>query len=196
MRRLATLALVSLLAGQAAAAAAQDFVVGVHAGSTNTRQLSSSGYSAFERGASIGLSGAIAMKPWLALQLELLWADKGLLGRNSGPHRYFEVPYMVKLASPRPLFGIRPFGLWGAAQAYELTCVADCASAERVTTDVSIVSGWGASAELGRFELAVERRHARGQNSLTRNAGRITSDVRTLVLRLSIVIPGVVPDWM
>lgn len=178
----------------ARAAAAQDFEFGVHTGATNTRYVTDGTPGAFERGASMGLSGAIAMKPWLALQLELLWADKGDLGPNAGAHRYFEVPYMLRLASPKPILGVRPYGLWGAAQAYELTCVSECARADRVTTDFSFVRGLGASAHVRRLAIAVEQRWARGQNS--QGPGYAKSDVRTLVLRLSIVIAGVVPDWM
>ena len=178
-------------------AQAQDFVFGVHNGDTQTRQLTRSGYTTFEQGSTRGLAGAIRMKPWLAFSLELLLVDKGVLSSRAKPHRYFEVPYMARIASPWQFRNVRPFVAVGAAYAYELTCDQECASSDRVTTDFSRVHAWGATYTWNRLEVALEQRRTRGQNSVNRRPDRYaTNDMRSLLLRLSLVIPGIVPDWM
>jgi hypothetical protein len=104
---------------------------------------------------------------------------------------------MVRIGSPWRFFGVRPFGVLGAAYAYELTCDTGCASQTRVTNDFSFITAWGAAYTRGRWEVAIERRRTRGQNSLNRDALLYsTNDMRSLLLRLSYIIPGVVPDWM
>ena len=75
--------------------------------------------------------------------------------------------------------------------------MSECASADHATTDFSYVTGLGVSAQIRRLEVAVERRLARGQHNQSGELDRrSTRDVRSLVFRLSVVIPGVVPDWM
>ena len=178
-------------------ATAQDFVLGVHSGGTHTRHLTRSGYTAFEGGSTLGLAGTMTMKSWLAVSLEILVVDKGMLPTRSLPHRYFEVPYMARLSSPWQFAGVRPYASFGAAYAYELTCDTGCASANRVTTDVGIVSAWGATLAWSGWEIALEQRRTRGQTTMSRIPDfHSTNDMRSLLLRLSFVIPGVAPDWM
>jgi len=176
-------------------ATAQDFAFGLHSGGTQTRQLTRAGYTKFEPGITRGVSGAAILKPWFALSLEVLVVDKGLMTAHAKPHRYFEVPYIARLGLPWAWKGLRPYGVYGAAFAYELTCDTNCASANRVTTDFSIVSAWGTSFTRGPWELAFEQRRTRGQRTIDRETYR-TSDMRSLLLRLSYVIEGVIPDWM
>lgn len=179
------------------AVGAQDFVFGVRGGGTATRQFTRAGYTAFEHGSTRGLAGAMAMKPWLAFSLEILVVDKGRLPSQTRPHRYFEVPYMARVGLPWQFMGVRPYAALGAAYAYELSCDTACASADRVTTDFSVVSAWGATLTKGRLELALEHRRTRGQHTVDRRPDRhATNDMRSLLLRLSLVLPGIVPDWM
>ena len=196
MLRLATIA-VTLLLVAATPTLAQDFVLGVHSGGTHTRQLLRSGYSGFESGSTLGLAGTMTIKPWLALSVEILVVDKGRLPTQPNPHKYFEVPYMLRFSSPWQLAGIRPYASYGAAYAYELSCDTGCANAQRVTTDFSVVSAWGTTFTWNRFELALEQRRTRGQTTMNRlTQFHATNDMRSLLLRLSFVIPGVVPDWL
>ena len=164
---------------------AQDFVLGVHSGGTHTRQLRRSGYTAYENGSTFGLAGTMTMKPWLAFSVELLVVDKGELPTRSSPHRYFEVPYMARVSLPWQYAGLRPYASFGAAYAYELSCDTGCANANRVTTDFSIVSAWGATFTRYGWELAVEQRRTRGQTTMNRmELFHATNDMRSLLLRL------------
>ena len=179
----------------AAESAAQDFAFGLHNGGTQTRQLTSAGYTPFEKGITRGVSASALFKPWIAFTLEVLVVDKGLMEAHATPHRYFEVPYMARVTWPWAVKGLRPYAAYGAAFAYELTCDTNCANANRVTTDLSVVSAWGVSARRGPWDLALEQRRTVGQRSTNRSF-HTTSDVRSVLVRLSYVIKGVVPDWM
>src|SRR6185295_12533557 len=173
--------------------AQQDFLFGVHGGNTLTRHLTTSGYTTYERGHTFGLSGTMPLKPWLGVTLELLIVDKGKLTSRT-PHRYFEVPYLLRLASPWQWRRIRPYVTGGAAYAYELACVSACASPERVTTDFSRVLAVGTTYTLSHFELSLEQRYTRGQNTLDRNPGNhVTSDMRSLLFRFAYRIAGAMP---
>src|SRR6185503_16709297 len=145
-RRLLFASLVIVFLGHRAHAQ-QDFLFGVHGGSTLTRQLTTAGYTTYQRGNTFGLSGTMPIKPWLGVTLELLLVDKGQLtasaSSNKTPHRYFEVPYMVRLSAPWKWLGLRPYFMGGAAYAYELACVSACSNPDRVNTDFSRVIAIG-----------------------------------------------------
>jgi hypothetical protein len=204
MRATATLLLVL-----AASVQAQTFHVGGHVGRTSAKQHVGDPVSTYQvvHGLSAGAFGRLALTPWLAVQADVVYAQKGARWYSSYEMRldYLEAPLTVRLASPVPLFGARPYLYSGVAPSVELRCggyttppsilsvypgpapvALDCLSQRQRYTDRGTVLGGGVSLQRGRNEVALELRRVRGEDISGYGACcRLRNDVTTLLLGVS-----------
>ena len=200
----------ALLLAFAASAQAQTFHVGGHLGRTSAKQHVGEPASTYQviHGLSAGAFGRLELTPWLAVQAEAVYAQKGTRWYSIYEMRldYLEAPLTVRLASPVAPFGARPYAYSGVAPSVELRChgyttppsilsvypapiptvVLDCLSQRQRYTDRGAVLGAGVSLQRGRNEVALEFRRVRGEDiSGYGDCCRLRNDVRTVLLGVS-----------
>lgn len=192
----------------AATGGAQSVLVGVRAGETSARQQGDYHVPGLTydrvRGRTAGLVGTVEIGPWLALQGEALYVEKGARMRTWYEIRldYIEVPLSVRLSTP-PLFGLRAFLVRGNSMSWETQCsgyttplttqsrsvvpagriAIRCAEYRGVRGDRGVIAGWGLSFDRGRTQLALDVRRVRGSNIGSRHSVR--NDVSAVTLALA-----------
>lgn len=204
-------ATVTLLLVIAASAQAQTWHVGGHLGRTSAKQHMGDPTYTYEvvHGLSAGVLGRIELTPWLAVQAEAVYVQKG--ARQSGVYLmrldYLEAPLTVRLASPVALLGARPFVYSGVAPSVELRCGGyttpptiqfssywvpprtmplDCASQRQRYTDRGEMLGGGLSLERGRAQFTLDLRRTRGGDIAGYSSCcRLRNDVTTVLFGFS-----------
>jgi hypothetical protein len=126
-----------------AEAECQSLWVGLRGGIVRARQVDDYGPSASLGGAAVGLATVLEVRPWLGLEADFFFTEKGWRHPGSGGSSldYLEIPMLVRLAIPGtdvdadPDLGVRPFVLVGAVRSFLVGCSTIIAKDGYGTTD-------------------------------------------------------------
>lgn len=193
--RVSTLGLlaVSLTVAIPSSIRAQELYFGVRGGGTSSTfgGDDANGLDSYRSGFSAGGVLGYGLSPWLQLQTELTWIQKGAEGTLQGFEEplavaidsdYLQLPLLLRLTVPRsgPL---RPMLLVGPAVSYELDCDARTDESElaltlgcedtapddrRRSVDWSLVVGGGLTYDVGRWAILLDGRYDVGLVALHR----------------------------
>lgn len=185
------------LVAAAASPAAAQVAVGIKGG------INSSDISATENGAAVdppfesrsglllGASVGVTLTPWLALQLEGRYSQKGVQQEEAGVNilvrlSYVDVPLIAKFVIPTTGGPVSPYLYAGGVVAFEVACGLraeapaldlamdlDCEEegVDREKTDYGVVFGAGTDVRVGPGAFTLDVEYALGLRNLSTEAG-------------------------
>lgn len=186
---------------------AQELSVGVKVGPNAARQV---GWCCGESnpfdsrlGLTGGATGTIGLVGPIGLQVELLYAGKGMRGSPAFQLRlnYLEAPVLMRVMPARRQ-AVRPVILLGVAPAFELSCTAralppepasagptepvDCGDYRATKVDLGLVGGIGADVRVRGVVWTAEARYTYGIRDLTPQWDFVRTTNRSLAFLLGI----------
>jgi hypothetical protein len=180
-------ALTGLLFCCGTALRAQTVTLGLKAGATSAHFVSNDwNYYGNRKAPTMGVQATLRLGPVVAIRLEALYVEKGSIGAINMRLRYIEVPALLRLSYPRPVFGAEVAGLIGVASARETGCHLvvwdvsgipedptpampreyDCWSWRQTGLDFGLVGGLEIERRLPVGRLSLEVRYTRGTRDL------------------------------
>ena len=176
-----------------ASVSAQAIALGIKAGPNSSRQAGwcCGDPNPFDarQGVAAGLTATVGVSPVLGLQVEALYAQKGIRGTAGFFMRqeYLELPVLVRATGVSGR-AVSPVLLLGVAPAVELSCTGrttqptvaiagigapplvplNCAEMRTYRGDVGLIGAVGADLDLGRAMWSAELRYSHGLSNLTR----------------------------
>ncbi|HEU4995068.1 MAG TPA: hypothetical protein VFT29_09610 [Gemmatimonadaceae bacterium] len=203
MRRFLTVAL--LLIG-AHVALAQGLLVGASVGRTSATQHHSQRSFDYDRvhGATAAATALVELFPWLGLQAEAAYAERG--GRQGQFYEmridYLELPLLARAATPFAYHGLRAVLLGGVSWGVEYRCSGytvpptilnrsspppgsvplDCSSQRLRYSDRGRVVGGGIQLDHGEYRFSLEARRFRGRDIAGYSCCALTNDATAITI--------------
>jgi hypothetical protein len=215
MLRLAiALAIVALGIAVANTAFAQEVSVGI-VGGVNSAEIGFSQEQDFDIKRNVGFNvgglAALGLDEMFALQLEVLYSQKGLVGQDVGTDAdvnisYIELPLLAKVTIPTQVERTTVHLYAGPTIAFEVSCTlsgtlqgvstkADCDSEEvsigRKRTDYGLLLGGGLGIEAGRGEITLGVAYDLGLRNVNDDPDDpdLSAKNRTLMFRAGYILP-------